>query len=298
MAAVKGHSVRFRGKHLFYINGATIALYIFLLLVVCFTALPLVYLVSSALKPLDELFLYPPRFFVQKPTLSNFSDLFYMLDNSTVPFTRNIFNSLFTTVCVVAFTVIMSAMAAYGMVKHKPKGSNLIFNLILVALMFSPHVTQIPNYLIVKSLNIIDTYWALILPKIAVAYNVFLIKQFLEQMPDAYLEAARIDGGSEWTIFWRIVMPYVRPAWATLIVFSFVSNWNDYFSPLVFTTSEVMKTLPLAIQSIAGGPGAASLATMGAMAASTFVMTLPTIIIYTTMQSKVISTMSHSGIKA
>lgn len=298
MAAVKGFSVRFRGKHLFFINIPQILLYGFLGLFVCFTALPLIYVISTAFKPMDELFLYPPRFFVRNPTMSNFGDLFAALDNTSVPFSRAIFNSLFTSAVTVVLTVIVSAMAAYGMVKHHPRGSNLIFNLILVALMFSPHVTQIPNYMIVKNLGLINTYWALILPKIAVAFNMFLVKQFLEQMPDAYLEAARLDGANEWQLFWKIVMPYVRPAWATLVVFSFVGNWNDYFSPLVFTNSDAMKTLPLAIQSIAGGPGAASLATAGSMAASTFIMTLPTVLIYTLMQSKVLSTMSYSGIKA
>ncbi|MBS5479602.1 MAG: carbohydrate ABC transporter permease [Acutalibacteraceae bacterium] len=298
MAAVKGFSVRFRGKHLFFINIPQILLYVFLGLFVCFTALPLIYVISTAFKPMDELFLYPPRFFVRNPTMSNFGDLFAALDNTSVPFSRAIFNSLFTSAVTVVLTVIVSAMAAYGMVKHHPRGSNLIFNLILVALMFSPHVTQIPNYMIVKNLGLINTYWALILPKIAVAFNMFLVKQFLEQMPDAYLEAARLDGANEWQLFWKIVMPYVRPAWATLVVFSFVGNWNDYFSPLVFTNSDAMKTLPLAIQSIAGGPGAASLATAGSMAASTFIMTLPTVLIYTLMQSKVLSTMSYSGIKA
>ena len=298
MAAVKGFSVRFRGKHLFFINIPQILLYVFLGLFVCFTALPLIYVISTAFKPMDELFLYPPRFFVRNPTMSNFGDLFAALDNTSVPFSRAIFNSLFTSAVTVVLTVIVSAMAAYGMVKHHPRGSNLIFNLILVAPMFSPHVTQIPNYMIVKNLGLINTYWALILPKIAVAFNMFLVKQFLEQMPDAYLEAARLDGANEWQLFWKIVMPYVRPAWATLVVFSFVGNWNDYFSPLVFTNSDAMKTLPLAIQSIAGGPGAASLATAGSMAASTFVMTLPTVLIYTFMQSKVLSTMSYSGIKA
>lgn len=298
MAAVKGFSVRFRGRHLFFINIPQILLYVFLGLFVCFTALPLIYVISTAFKPMDELFLYPPRFFVRNPTMSNFGDLFAALDNTSVPFSRAIFNSLFTSAVTVVLTVIVSAMAAYGMVKHHPRGSNLIFNLILVALMFSPHVTQIPNYMIVKNLGLINTYWALILPKIAVAFNMFLVKQFLEQMPDAYLEAARLDGANEWQLFWKIVMPYVRPAWATLVVFSFVGNWNDYFSPLVFTNSDAMKTLPLAIQSIAGGPGAASLATAGSMAASTFIMTLPTVLIYTLMQSKVLSTMSYSGIKA
>ena len=163
MAAVKGFSVRFRGKHLFFINIPQILLYVFLGLFVCFTALPLIYVISTAFKPMDELFLYPPRFFVRNPTMSNFGDLFAALDNTSVPFSRAIFNSLFTSAVTVVLTVIVSAMAAYGMVKHHPRGSNLIFNLILVALMFSPHVTQIPNYMIVKNLGLINTYWALII---------------------------------------------------------------------------------------------------------------------------------------
>ena len=126
----------------------------------------------------------------------------------------------------------------------------------------------------------------------------FLVKQFLEQMPDAFLEAARLDGATEWQLFWKIVMPFIKPAWATLVVFSFVSNWNDYFSPLVFITKTALKTLPLAVQTISGGPGAAALATAGAMAASTLIMTLPTIIVYTIMQGRVLSTMAYSGIKA
>ncbi len=298
MAAVKGFSVRFRGRRLFSIYLPNVFLYAFLTLVVAFTALPLIYVISSAFKPLDELFLYPPKFFVRRPTFENFSDLFSAFNNTDVPLTRNIFNSLFVTIVIVVLTVVFSGMAAYGLVKLKPKGSSFIFTLILTALMFSSHVTQIPNYVIVKNLNMINTYWALILPKIAVAYNVFLMKQFLEQMPDALLEAARLDGADEWHIFCKIVMPYLRPAWGTLVVFSFVSNWNDYFSPLVFTNSEVMKTLPLAVQSIAGGPGAAALSTMGAMAASTLLMTMPTILVYTLMQGRVLKTMGYSGIKS
>ena len=298
MAAVKGYSLKLGKKQIFRFDMSKTVLFIFLLLMVLFTSLPLIYVTSTSVKPLDELFIFPPRFFARNPTLSNFSDLFTALDSSVIPFTRYIFNSIFVSVFVVFFTVIISVMAAYGLVKLKPKGANFIFSLILVALMFSPHVTQIPNYIIIKSLGIINTYFALIIPKIAVAFNVFLMKQFIEQMPESYLEAARIDGATELAIFWKLVMPYVRPAWATLVVFTFVGTWNDYFSPLIFINDQSMKTIPLAIQNIAGGPGSASLSTAGAMAAATFVMTLPTVIVYTIMQSKVISTMSHAGIKA
>lgn len=297
MATVSGHTLRIRGKKIITVKPAKCVLFVILLAFVCFTALPLIYMVSQALKPLDELYLFPPTFFTSKPTLNNLESLFSSLDSTAVTFTRYIFNSIFTAGTTVVLTVIVCCMAAYGLVKHKPDGGKVVFSLILAALMFSSHVTQIPNYIIVEKMGLIDSYLSLILPKIAVAYNMFLIKQFIEQMPDAYLEAARIDGASEMTIFWRIVMPYLKPAWATLVVFSFVSSWNDYFSPLVFITRDEMKTLPLAVQTIAGGPGAAALATAGTMAAATLVMTLPVIIVYTAMQGKVLSTMAYSGIK-
>lgn len=270
--------------------------YLFMALLVAFTSLPLIYVVSSAFKPLDELFLYPPRFFVRNPTFKNFSDLLTTLDSSVVPFSRYIFNSLFTTVVTVIGTVFISSMGAFGLVKYKLPGKDIIFNIIIGALMFSPQVTQIPNYIIVSKLGLIDTYWALIVPKLAVAYNFFLMKQFMEQIQDVYIDAARIDGVSEFQLFWRIVMPMAKPAWATLVVFAFIANWNDYFSALVFITSQSMKTLPLALQTIAGGPG--QVARTGAMQVATLLTIAPTIIIYLFMQSKVMKTMAHSGIKA
>lgn len=297
MAAVRGRSVKIRGKHLFYFSFSQLFLYLFLAILVLFMALPLIYVVSTAFKPMNELFVFPPKFLTKNPVLDNFYSLFASLDNASVPFSRYIFNSLVVSVAVVLGTTTVSSMAAYGLVKHKPKGSKFIFSLVLAALMFSTHVTQIPNYMVVEKMGLIDTYWALILPKIGVAFNMFLMKQFMEQMPDEYIEAARIDGASEFVIFTKIAIPFVKPALATLVVFSFVGTWNDYFSPLIFTNSNAMKTLPLAIQSIAGGPGAASLSTAGTMAAASFVMIIPTVAIYMATQSKVINTMGHSGIK-
>lgn len=297
MAAVKGRSVKIAGHHLFYFRFSQVLLYLILTLLVVFTALPLVYVATTAFKPLDELFIFPPKFFTSHPVMDNFNSLLMTLDNSSVPFSRYIFNSVLVSALVVLGTLVISTMAAYGLVKHQPAGSNLIFALILAALMFSPHVTQIPNYMVVEKMGLLDTYWALILPKMATAFNMFLMKQFMEQLPNEYIEAARIDGANEMQIFMKIVVPFVKPAIATLVVFSFVGTWNDYFTPLIFTSSGQMKTLPLAIQSIAGGAGAASLATAGTMAAATFVTMIPTVLIYTIMQSKVINTMSYSGIK-
>lgn len=280
------------------IKSAKMILYLFVTGLVCFTALPLVYMISTAFKPIEELFVYPPRFFVRNPTMDNFYDLLGALTSIDVPFSRYIFNSFFITIVTVVLTVVISGMGAYGLVKHNPQGSGKIMACVIAALMFSVHVTLIPSYMVVNKLNLVNTYGALILPKLAVPFNFFLMERFMRQVPDAIIESARIDGAKEWTIFWKLVMPCVKPAWATLVVFSFVHNWNDYFTPLVFTSSQTMKTLPLALQLIAGGPGAAILGRAGAVAAATFLMTVPTIIIFTFMQARVIETMAHSGIKA
>ena len=192
---------------------------------------------------------------------------------------------------------MVSSLAAYSLVKFKPVGGKLVFDLILIALMFSPHVTKIPSYMIVNGLGLIDSYWALILPNIAVAYNCFLMRQFIQQYPDELIEAARIDGAGEFKIFIKMVMPALAPAWSTLVVFSFVSNWNDYFSPLIYVTSQAMKTLPLALQTISGGAAGMSVGRAGAVAASTLLMTAPTVILFTIMQGRVMETMTYSGIK-
>ncbi len=281
----------FKGQWL-HITFGKVVLYLIMLLLVAFTALPLVYVVVTAFKPLDELYIYPPRFTVKNPTTQNFSDLVVSLGSSTVPFTRYIFNSVLITIVVVVLTVIVCSLAAYALVKFKPVGGKVLFDLILVALMFSAHVTKIPSYLIINKLHLVNTYWALILPSIAVAYNCFLMRQFIQQYPDELIEAARIDGAGEFKIFIKMVMPALAPAWSTLVVFSFVSNWNDYFSPLIYITSQAMKTLPLALKTIGTG-----IARAGATNAASLLTSAPTIIIFTVMQRHVMETMTYSGIK-
>lgn len=261
-----------------------------------FTAFPLVAMINRAFMPLEELFIYPPRIIVRRPTMKNFTDLLTSLSASTVPFTRYIFNSVWITLVSVSLSVVVSCLGAYGLVKHKPYGANALFAIVLAGLMFSGHVTQIPNYMIVSGMGLMNSYSALIIPKIAVAYNFFLIKQFCEQLPDSLLEAARIDGANELTVFFKIALPLLKPAWSTLAVFSFVSNWNDSFSPLVYITSVQMKTLPLALQTLAGGAGVVSRS--GAVGAASLLTTLPTIIVYTVMRGRVMQTMTYSGIKS
>ena len=263
---------------------------------VIFCAFPLVALICRAFMPLDELYVFPPRIFVRHPTLQNYRDLLTSLSSSTVPFTRYVFNSLWVTVVTVFCTIIVCSMGAYGMVKHKPIGAALIFTIVVAALGFSGHVTKIPSYMIVSGVGLMDSYAALIVPSVATAYNFFLMKQFCEQLPDSLLEAARIDGAKEVRIFWTIVMPLLKPAWSTLCVLTFISSWNDSFSPLVYIHSDAMKTLPLAIQTISGGAGV--VARSGTPAAAALLTTAPTIIIYLIMKGQVLQTMAYSGIKS
>ena len=276
---------------------AALTEYLVITLLAMFTLLPIVYMVSTAFKPLEEMFLYPPRFFVRHPTLRNFAELLLAIDALTVPFMRYLFNSLFVTAVTVAAGLILSSMAAYPLAKYpRMPGGKLFFSIVISTLMFAPEVTQIPRYLIVDRLGLIDTYGGLIIPVLAGSYGLFLMKQFMEQLPIELIEAAKIDGASEWKVFWRVVMPLVRPAWITLIIFSFIGTWNDFFTPLIFTRSEQMKTLPLIMSSIGGGPGV--VARWGAVAAASLLVTLPTFLIFVFLQRYVMETMAHSGIKS
>ncbi len=278
------------------IKPSRVLIHIFMILLVLFTSLPLVYLVSTAFKPLDELYIFPPRFLAMRPTFQNFSSLFTALSSTEVPFTRYVYNSVLVSVLTVFGTVMISSMGAFGLVKYKPPCADFIFNLVVAALMFPTEVTQIPSYMVVNKLHLINTYASLIIPKLAVAYNLFLMKQFIEQTPDELIESAKIDGAKPFMIYWKIILPLLKPAVFTLIVFAFQSSWNDYFSPLVYITSEAMKTMPLAIQTISGGT--TDLSRAGAVAAASLVTIIPTILVFLIMQSGVIETMAYSGIKA
>ena len=274
-----------------------VALYLFMSLLVAFMALPLVYIVNSAFKPLDELFIFPPKFLVENPTLQNFTALFSTLGGTSVPFIRNVVNSLIQTTGIVVLTCAVSALGAYGMVIYHPPGSKFLNELVISALMFSPHVTQIPRYSVVNELGMVNTFWALILPSVASAYNFFLMRQFLVSYPKELIEAGRVEGASEIRIFIKLVLPAMKPVLSTLVVLSFVANWNDFFSALIYTSDEAMRTLPLALQTISGGSGAAAIGNAGATSAATMLMTVPTVILFAFSQRNVMETMTYSGIK-
>ena len=273
-------------------RAGNVAMFVFLFIVASFTALPMIYAVSTSLKPLDELWKFPPSLIVvQKPTLKNFSDLVAVMSNSWVPFSRYIFNSFFITAAGTAGNVIFASMAAYPLAKKQFPGGGAFFKLIVFSLMFTPAVTSIPTYMVMSTLGWIDSYLAIVVPAFGSTLGLYLIRQFMLGVPNALLEAAKIDGASEWRIFWRIVMPQVKPAWLTAMIFSVQNLWNVGSSNFIY--EEKLKTLPYAMSQIVS----AGIARAGVGAASTVVMMIVPIAIFLFAQNNIVETMASSGIK-
>ncbi|MHB8963989.1 MAG: carbohydrate ABC transporter permease [Saccharofermentanales bacterium] len=256
-----------------------------------FSLLPMVLAVSQSVKPLNELFLFPPRIFAQNPTLNNFRQLFSLMSSTWVPFTRYIFNTFFITIAGTVGHIIVASMAAYPLAKLKVPGGNLIFALVITSLMFSPTVSDVANYITMSALHLTDTYLAILIPALGTSLGLFLMRQFMVLLPASMLESARIDGANEFRIFWRIVFPQVKPAWLTLAVFSFQGLWNGTHSTYIY--SEQMKTLPYALSQIVSG----GIIRAGAGAAVGVIMMIVPITFFILSQNQILETMSASGIK-
>ena len=268
-----------------------LGIYIMLIIIAVAMVFPLIFAVSSSLKPLDELFRFPPRVFPQRPTLDNFSDLFVTLSQSYVPFSRYLLNTVFITVVGTFGHLIIASMAAFVLAKYDFPGGKTFFSIIVTALMFSGYVTGIPNYVIMSRLHMIDTFWAIILPAFAAPIGLFLMKQFMEGLPTALIEAAHLDGAGEFRIFWSIVMPNVKPAWLTMIIFSVQSLWNNSAATVIY--SEAKKTLVYALQQIQAG----GIARTGQAAAVQVITMIVPILIFVFSQRNILETMASSGLK-
>lgn len=266
---------------------------LFVLMFICgiFMVLPLVMIVNNALKPLDELYQFPPKIFVRNPTLENFSDLFVLMNDSWIPFSRYILNTIIITGFGMVGHVVVASLAAYPLAKHKFPGKGILFSMVVLSMMFSWTVTQIPQYLIISWMGINNHYLALILPAWAFGMGLYLMKQFMEQLPDSLMESAKLDGASEWHIFWKIVMPNVKPAWLTLAIFQFQQMWGNTGS--LFLRDEQLKPLQFALQQITAG----GVARAGAAAAVTFLIAAVPITFFLICQSNVLETMTTSGMK-
>ena len=272
--------------------GGDAGITFFLVLMGAFMFLPMLYVILQSLKPLDELWMFPPRFYVINPTLENFSDLFSLMNTSWVPFSRYIFNTVLITACGTFGNLVLASMAAYALAKLNFPGRQWMFQVVVLSLMFHQTVNQVTHFIILTTFRMIDTYWAIIVPALATTMGLYLMKQFMESsVSDAVLESARLDGASEFRTFLTIAMPMVKPAWLTLIIESFKGLWNTGSS--VYIQSEQLKTFHYAIQQIVNG----GVARAGAGAAATVVMMIVPITVFVFSQSNIIETMGSSGMK-
>jgi len=257
-----------------------------------FMFIPMYYVVIQSFKPLDELWMFPPRFYVAKPTFKNYSDLFSLMDTSVVPFTRYIFNTVFTAVTGTVGNLFFSSLAAYAMAKIAFPGGKGMFRLVRTSLMFHTTVTAVTSFILMSAFKIIDTYWAIIIPAWATSLGLYLMKQFMDtHVNNSVLESARLDGAGELKTFWVIAMPMVKPAWLTLIIYSFQDLWNRGAS--LYIHSEELKSFNYAIQQITAG----GIKRAGASGAATVIMMLVPIMVFVISQSNIIETMGSSGMK-
>ena len=273
-------------------KAGNVAYFTILLLAGLFTVLPLLYCVVTSFKPLDELLVFPPRFFVIKPTVANYKSLPSLLSSLSVPVSRYFFNSIFIGIAGTFLHIIAASMAAFTFSKSKLRGRKIYFTIVQTMLLYNAVTLGVPQYFIFSKMHLIDTYWIYILPAIPSAVGCFLMKQFMDvSVPDALMEAARIDGAGVVLMYWKIIMPILKPAWMTMVLFSFQGMWTIIPSGTIF--SEELKTLPYVMSSIAAG----GIARSGSAMAVTVILMIPPIIVFMVSQSNVMETMSSSGIK-
>ena len=256
-----------------------------------FSLFPLIFTVVNAFKPMSEIFIFPPKLTVDNPTLNNFYDLSFILESFDVPMSRYIFNTAIITGLGTLGTVLLGSMAAFALAKYQFPGSKLMSSLIVYALMFSASVTAIPNYLIMTYLGLVDTYWAVILTAVGGTLGLYLMKNFIVQIPDSLIEAATIDGANEFTIYWRIIMPLCKPAWITLIILSFQQMWGTTGG--VFIYSEELKPVSYVLSQLVSG----GIARTGVSSAVSLIMMTVPVAVFVISQSNVLETMSTSGMK-
>jgi ABC-type glycerol-3-phosphate transport system permease component len=262
-----------------------------------FMILPMLYIVNHAFKPLDELFAFPPRFLVQKPTMGNFEMLWLAASTTGVPMSRYFFNSIVVSVVTVISNMLIVASAGYALSKKKFKIKKALLGINQVALMFVPIAVTIPRYLIIQRLGLINNFAVHILPLLAMPVGLFLVKQFIDQVPDSLVEAAKLDGANDFVIITKIIIPVIMPAMATVGILTFQVVWNSVESSNLFITDESIKTLAFYLNAFTDRAMEGSIVGAGMAAAAALIMFLPNLIIFILMQSRVMNTMSHSGIK-
>ena len=272
-------------------TGGTVAIFTFLIIMGAFMLLPLIYVIVTAFKPLDEILAYPPKFFVRHPTLSNSPDLIEITQETWIPFERSLFNSLALAFLGTVIYIVVASMAAFPLAKSRERFISVYYQIVVLAILFRPEVTSVPLYILMVKAHIIDNYWALILPAMSGSFGVFLLQQFLDNVPNEMIEAARIDGASEFVIYRKLIMPMLKPAWMTVVIFTFISIWNTTAAQFIY--SEDMKMLPAMLSSLS----TAGITRAGVAAAVGVLMMFPSVVIFLLSQNSIVETMAHSGLK-
>lgn len=288
--AYKGHRINPQK-----FEKSQIKIILIILPLVLVMGLPILYIINHAFKPMDELFAYPPKFFVSRPTLDNFTKLFKASRTAGIPLSRYIFNSSIVTITVVFSSIILSTAAGFALSKLKFKGKFALMNINQAALMFVPVAVMIPRYMTINVLGITDTFFAHILPLIPLPVALFLVKQFIDQVPDSLIEAAYIDGASEWKVYRKIVLPLIKPAIATAAILVFQQVWTNMETSNYYVSSEGLKTLTFYMNTLTTTQN--TVAGQGMQAAASLIMFLPSLVLFIILQNSVMNTMAHSGIK-
>ncbi|MDR0222768.1 MAG: carbohydrate ABC transporter permease [Oscillospiraceae bacterium] len=271
--------------------GGDIMIFLLLAIVGVFMLFPIYLSVVQSLKPREEFFLFPPRLYPIRPTTQNYTELFQVAGNMWVPFSRYLFNSVFVTVVITVSQLMFASSAAYVLAKVRAPGIKILNKIIEISLLFQSTVTFVMVYLVMAKLGMINTYFAITLPFIATPLSLFFMRQFMGQIHDSMIEAAQLDGAGHMRICWQVVMPNVKPAWITLIIFAFNGAWQ--MTGYSFIYNEALKPIPTVMEQIK----LSGIQRMGiAAAASVFIM-VPPMTIFVFCQSNVIETMAQSGLK-
>lgn len=271
--------------------GGSIAIFLFLLILGGFMVLPIWLMLVNSVKPVNEMFLFPPKWYTLNPTLDNFRDTYRVLSAMWIPFSRYVFNSVLVTVAVTVLQCVFASMAAFCLAKCQFPGRKFINGVIVLALLYNSNVIYLMQYMVMAKLHLINTYSALILPAVGSTMGLYLMRQSMASVPDAMIEAAKVDGANLFTICWKIVIPNQKPALMTMAIFAFQGAWNIQGGSLVY--DEAYKTLPTVIQQAA----AAGISRQGVTMAAAVILFLPPVLFFILAQSQVMETMAHSGIK-
>lgn len=270
----------------------TVCIFLFLLLIALFMSVPLIYTILQSIKPIEEFYIYPPKFYVINPTFDNYRAILDSVGTLGVPFTRYLFNAVFTTAVGTSLYLCIALITAYPIAKSKIKGVKILNAMLVYAMLFHNDTMSMLRFVVMSYMGIIDTYWAVILPNLASTMGIFLLAQFMRtNISDQVLEAARIDGAGEIKILFKIVAPSVKAGWLTVFIFVFQSYWNAGNSPYIY--SENLKHISAAMTSIASS----GITRAGTGMAVTLILMIPTVVIFIWNQRSIMNTMAHSGLK-